>query len=172
MAVISSLEKNQIDDIVKEIYEEFENKGKKTPEWMKVMAHCPKILKEFKELFVVIMTKEERLPKCLKWKIAYMVSETLRCPFCVDVTSKMLKSMGAKEDTLKKIKDIESLPEKQKNLFKVVKELTKEANICTPHLLEQLKQDYSEDQIVEIVSIIGLFNYINRFNNGLCILPT
>jgi len=47
----------------------------------------------------------------LRWKIAYTVSQTLKCPFCVDVTVKMLKSL------------------------------------------------------------IGLFNYINRFNNTFCILP-
>jgi alkylhydroperoxidase family enzyme len=38
-------------------------------------------------------------------------------------------------------------------------------------LLPKLKEKFSEEQIVEIVSIIGLFNYINRFNNTFCILP-
>lgn len=170
MAIISSLEKNQIDALVKEIYEDFEKQGKKVPEWMKVMAHCPKILKEFKELFVVVMGNE-KIERCLKWKIAYMVSETLRCPFCVDVTSKMLGTMGAKAETLKNLKAMKNLPDKEKNLFKLVKEITLKANVCTPGFLEKLKESYSEAEIVEIVSIIGLFNYINRFNNSLCILP-
>ncbi len=170
MAIIHSLEKNQTEDIIKEIYQEFEGQGKKVPEWMKIMAHCPKILKEFKELFNVIMSNE-KIERCLKWKIAYMVSETLRCPFCVDVTSKMLETMGAKAESLKNLKKIENLPEKEKNLFKLVKEITLKANVCTPGLLEKFRENYSEAEIVEIVSIIGLFNYINRFNNSLCILP-
>ena len=170
MVIIRSLEKNQIEEIIKGIYDDFEKDRKKVPEWMKVMAHCPHILKEFKELFNVIMSNE-KIERCLKWKIAYMVSETLRCPFCVDVTSKMLKTMGAKEETLKKMKAGKNLPEDEKNLFNLVKEITQKANVCTPGLLEKMKKNYSEAEIVEIVSIIGLFNYINRFNNSLCILP-
>jgi len=49
--------------------------------------------------------------------------------------------------------------------------VTLKANICTPELFEKLKGKFSEEEIVEIVSIIGLFNYINRFNNTFCILP-
>ncbi len=170
MATISSLEKNQIDEIIKEIYEEFENKGKKVPEWMKVMAHCPKILKEFKELFGVIM-KNDKIEPNLKWKIAFVVSQALRCEFCVDVTSKMLKTMGVDEEELDKIKDMNGLSEEEKILFGLVKEITETGNICNPAPFEIMKKTRSEAEIVEIISIIGLFNYINRFNNSLCVLP-
>jgi len=170
MAIISSLEKDQVDDIIKSIYEEFEDKGKKVPEWVKVMAHSPKILKEFRELFNVIMT-EGKIESILKWKIAYTVSQSLKCPFCVDVTEKMLKKLGADERTIEKIKENKDLPEEEKEVLKLVKEVTLKANICTPELFEKLKGKFSEEEIVEIVSIIGLFNYINRFNNTFCILP-
>jgi len=55
MAIISSLEKNQVNDVAKVIYKIFENQTGNVPEWVKVMAHCPNILKEFTELFSVIM---------------------------------------------------------------------------------------------------------------------
>jgi len=170
MAIISSLEKNQVADIVKEIYKEYEEEGKKVPEWIKVMAHRPEILKEFRELFNVIMGTGEIEP-LLKWKIAYCVSETLRCPFCVDVTTKMLKKLGASEDIVKKVKKIKDLPGKEKEILQLVKEVTSKAQVCTPELFEKMKKDFTEPEIVEIVSIIGLFNYINRFNNTFCILP-
>ena len=170
MALISSLEKNQVADIIKEIYEEYEGKGEKVPEWIKVMAHRSEILKEFRELFITIMGKGQIEP-LLKWKIAYCVSEALRCPFCVDVTTKMLKKLGASEDVAEKVKRIEDLPEKEKEILQLVKEVTEKAQVCTPELFEKMKKDFSEPEIVEIVSIIGLFNYINRFNNTFCILP-
>ena len=90
MAIISSLEKNQADEIAQAVYESFEQKAGKAPEWVKVMAHSPKILKEFTELFKTIMGEGEIEPY-LKWKIAYTISNMLKCPFCVDVTIKMLK---------------------------------------------------------------------------------
>jgi len=170
MAIIKSLEKDRVSEVAKEIYEGFEKQGKKVPEWVKVMAHRPEILKEFFELFNVIMG-EGKIEKLLKWKIAYTVSETLRCPFCVDVISKMLKKLGASEKEIIEVKKIENLTEKEKEILKLVKEVTLKARVCSPELFETMKKDFSEAEIVEIVSIIGLFNYINRFNNTFCILP-
>ncbi len=170
MAIISSLEKDQVQEPAKEIYENFEEEGKKVPEWIKVMAHRPEILKEFFELFKVIMGEGE-VDKKMKWKIAYTVSETLRCPFCIDVTSKMLKKMGATDEELEEVKKMENLSDKEKEILELVKEVTLKAHVCQPELFEKMKNDFSEPEIVEIVSIIGLFNYINRFNNTFCILP-
>ncbi len=170
MAIISSLEKNQVSEIAKEIYDGFEKEGKETPEWVKVMAHRPEILKEFFELFQTVMG-EGKIERLLKWKIAYTVSETLRCPFCVDVTSKMLKKMGATDEEIKKVKKTKDLSEKEKEILKLVKEITLKAHVCTPEFFGKMKKDFSEPEIVEIISIVGLFNYINRFNNTFCILP-
>ena len=170
MAIIPSLEKNQVEEIAKEVYERFEKQTGKVPEWVKVMAHNPKILKEFTELFKVIMG-EGKIEPLLKWKIAFVISNSLKCPFCVDVTIKMLKSLGATDQVVEKVEKGEIENEDEKELLALVKEVTLKAHVCTPELLTELKKDFSEKEIIEIVSIIGLFNYINRFNNTLCILP-
>lgn len=170
MAIIKSLEKDQIEEIAQAVYEKFEKETGKVPEWVKVMAHNPKILKEFTELFKVIMG-EGKIEPFLRWKIAFVVSDSLKCPFCVDTVGKMLKNLGASEEFLEKIKKGENLPEKEKKVLQLVKEVTLKANVCTPELFGELKENFSEQEIVEIVSIIGLFNYINRFNNTFCILP-
>jgi len=170
MAIIKPLKKEEVAEIAKEIYQDFENQGKKVPEWVKVMAHRPEILKEFFELFKTIMA-EGKIEKLLKWKIAYTVSQTLKCPFCVDVTSKMLKKFGAKEEEIKNAEKLENLSKKEKEILQLVKEITQKAHVCSPELFEKMKKDFTEPEMVEIVSIIGLFNYINRFNNTFCILP-
>ena len=170
MAIIKSLEKNQVEEIAKAVYEKFEKDTGKVPEWVKVMAHNPKIVKEFTELFKVVMGRGKIEP-FLRWKIAYVVSDSLRCPFCVDVTTKMLKNLGASEEILEKIKKRKGLPEQEKEVLSLVKEITLKARVCNPELFKKLKKKFSEEELVEIVSIIGLFNYINRFNNTFCILP-
>jgi len=170
MAIISLLEKDQIEDVIKETYENFEQNSGKVPEWVKVMAHCPEILKEFTELFKVIMA-EDKVEPYLKWKIAYTVSETLKCPFCVDVTIKMLKKLGASDEMIENIKKSENLPEKEKEILDLVKDVTVDGHLDHPEILNKLKEKLDEAQLVEIVSVIGLFNYINRFNNTFAILP-
>ena len=170
MAIISSLEKNQVEGTAKIIYEKFEKDAGKVPEWVRVMAHSPKIVKEFTELFRVIMGEGE-IESFLRWKIAYVVSDSLKCPFCVDVTGKMLKNLGVSEEILEKIKEGINLPEEEKEVLDLVRDVTLKAQVCNPEVFESLKKKFSEKELVEIVSIIGLFNYINRFNNTFCILP-
>jgi len=170
MAIIPSLKKEQAGEAAKEVYEAFEKKTGKVPEWVKVMAHSPKIVKEFTELFKVIMG-EGKIEPLLRWKIAFVVSNSLKCPFCVNVTGKMLKSLGASKEDIEKIKQGKAKTQNEKEVLALVKEVTLKAYVCTPELLEELKKDFSEAEIIEVVSIIGLFNYINRFNNTLCILP-
>ena len=167
MALISSLEKDQINEIAKEIYERFEKETGKVPEWAKVMAHRPEILKEFVELFKAIMGPGTIEP-LLKWKIALVVSQTLKCPFCVDVSEKMLKKLGADEETLKKIKEMST---KEKEILELVKDVTLDGHLDQPELFDMLKEKFNEAQIIEIISVMGLFNCINRFNNTLAILP-
>jgi len=89
----------------------------------------------------------------------------------VDVTTAMLKKLGATDKEIEEAKDLKNLTSKEKEIMEMVKEVTEKANICTPELFEKIKKDFSEPEIVELVSIIGLFNYINRFNNTFCILP-
>jgi uncharacterized peroxidase-related enzyme len=167
MALIPSLEKNQASKIAKEVYERFEKETGKVPEWVKVMAHRPEILKEFVELFKTIMGPGTIEP-LLKWKIALVVSQTLKCPFCVDVSEKMLKKMGCDEETLKKIKELSS---EEKEILELVKDVTLDGHLDRPELFDRLKEKFNEAQIIEIISVMGLFNYINRFNNTLAILP-
>jgi uncharacterized peroxidase-related enzyme len=167
MALIFSLEKNQIGEVAKEVYEKFEKETGKVPEWVKVMAHRPEILKEFTELFKTIMS-QGKIDPSLKWKIALVVSKTLKCPFCVDVTEKMLKRLGANEEIMKEIEDLSGA---EKEILELIEDVTLDGHLDKPELFEKMKEKFNDDQIVEIISVMGLFNYINRFNNTLAILP-
>ena len=95
MALISNLEKDDASIIAKVVYESFEENSGSVPEWVKVMAHRPEILKEFVELFEAIM-KQGEIEPALKWKIALVVSQTLKCRFCVDVTEKNAPKIWSK----------------------------------------------------------------------------
>ena len=167
MALIKLLEKNQIEKVAMEVYKDFEKKTGNVPEWVKVMAHSPKILKEFTELFKAVMN-ESQIESLLKWKIASVVSKTLKCPFCVDVTKKMIKKLGASEEI---IEDVEKMPDEEKEILELVKDVTLDGHLDQPELFEKLKEKFNEAQIIEIISVMGLFNYINRFNNTLGVLP-
>ncbi|MEA3452938.1 MAG: carboxymuconolactone decarboxylase family protein [Patescibacteria group bacterium] len=166
MALISNIEKEQASDIAKAVYENFEECSGSVPEWVKVMAHRPEILKEFVELFGVIM-KQGEIEPTLKWKIGLAVSKRLKCRFCVDVTEKMLQKFGANQEV---VQDVEET-EEEKKILSLVEDITADGHLDNLDLFKDLKEKFNEAEIVEIISVIGLFNYINRFNNTLAILP-
>jgi len=166
MALISNLEKDEASNIAKAVYQSFEESSGSVPEWVKVMAHRPEILKEFVELFGAIMKQGEIQPS-LKWKIPLTVSETLKCRFCVDVTEKMLQKFGATEEASQN----NEKTEEEKKILDLVEDITLDGHLDKPELFKHLKEKFNEAEVVEIISVIGLFNYINRFNNTLAILP-
>ena len=170
MSVIKTLEKDEVSEIAKEVYAGFEEKTGSVPEWVKAMAHRPEILKEFTELFKTVMGEGE-VDGYLKWKIGYIVSETLKCEFCVSVTVGMLKKLGADDKMLDSVKKMESVDEMEKNIFLMVKDVTENGVLDDLPIMDKLKEKLNEAQLVEIVSVVGLFNYINRFNNTFGVLP-
>ncbi|MBU0975107.1 hypothetical protein KKD03_05410 [Patescibacteria group bacterium] len=38
-------------------------------------------------------------------------------------------------------------------------------------LIEKVKTEFTDEELVELTSVVGLFNFINRFNDALGILP-
>jgi len=171
MALISSINKQDADKIIKELYQDFERKTGDAPEWLKVMAHRPEIAKEFTELFKAIMIGPGAIPTELRWKIGYVVSKELKCPFCIDVSVKMLATMGADAEDIESLGNQDGLNKDEARILDLVRDVTQDGHLDNPEIFEELRKRFTEAQIVEIVSVIGFFNYINRFNNTLGVLP-
>jgi len=164
MAIIKNLD-NTDNQFVNEIYNNFTNQSGKVPEWVKVMAYCPDILKNFVNLFDSIM-KQGEIETKLKWKIAYTVSQTLKCEFCLDVTKKMLLKMGGSDNI-----DFENNTEEEEEILGLVRAVTEKGYLTDVEKMYKICEGLGEAKAVEIVSVIGLFNYINRFNNMFVVLP-
>ena len=56
--------------------------------------------------------------------------------------------------------------------FECAVQMTKDGGRIESATYDQLRQSWSSAQIVEMVSVIGVFNYFNRFANALEIPPT
>lgn len=170
MALIPALEKDQADDVAKAIYSGFEEQSGSVPSWVKVMAHNSAILAGFVPLFKAVMAPGA-VESALKWKIGYLVSETLKCEFCVSVTKQMLSKLGADEETIERVKDLSCESETEREILEIVRDVTEDGSVDQHQLFEKLRGTLSPAELVEIASVIGFFNYINRFNNLLGVEP-
>lgn len=167
------LEQEDVTGEVAEMFAKWEETTGKVPEWARVMANCPTVLKEFFDLFKAVMGPNGTVPEMTKWKVAHQVSALNKCEYCVDVTEHKLKAMGLSEDRMHDIleNDIDALSPEEKAAVVYATEATNKAPEIPDEVFEELRKYYNDTQIVELTSVIGFFNYINRFNDALRVLP-
>jgi alkylhydroperoxidase family enzyme len=60
----------------------------------------------------------------------------------------------------------------EKTALRLAETVTRDANSVSDEQFAELRDFYSEGEIVELLCAIGLFNYFNRFNNALRMEPT
>ncbi len=157
-----------VDGEARKIFEKMEKNTGKVPKWMKVMGNSEEIFVHFFKLFVTTM-KGGKVDHILKWKMAYKISEINKCEFCVSVTKFQLKSLGISDEEIAKIDEENS--EKEDITLKFAEASTEHAYQIPMELKEKIKEFYSDEEIVELTAVVGLFNYINRFNDTLNVFP-
>jgi len=154
-----------------EVFKSFKDKNGMVPNWARVMAHRPEVLAAFAKLLSVTMGPG-LVEQDNKWKIAYKVSQMNKCTYCIGIVEGMLKKLGVSEGDIKYvIEDIDKMKPDEKAAVKYAEAVTKNAVEVPSEIHEELKKHYDEGQIVELTAAIGLFNYINRFNDALGVIP-
>ncbi|MBU0707479.1 hypothetical protein KKG41_03850 [Patescibacteria group bacterium] len=142
--------------------------GGKVPKWMRVMANCDDVLVGFFTMYKAIMD-DAPVDKMLKWKVAYRISEMNKCEFCVSISKMQLKQIGLPDDEIENID--KATNDKEKVALEYAAAATEHAYNIKPETFQKMKELFSDEQIVEITSVVGLFNFINRFNDSLGVLP-
>ena len=80
----------------------------------------------------------------------------------------MAKQFGVSDQALDGLKDPERhpFPADQKAALRLADAMTEGSAAVPEELYQELRSHFSEPQIVEIATVIGVFNYFNRFNNA------
>ncbi len=152
----------------KKIFENTKAATGSVPKWMKVMGNSEEILVPFFKLFQSTM-KDGKISPILKWKVAFKVSELNKCEFCVSVTKLKLKCLGLSDKDISEID--KATDEKEKVVLAFAESSTEHAYRIEPEIMKKIKELFDDEEIVELTSAVGLFNFINRFNDTLNVLP-
>ena len=86
----------------------------------------------------------------------------------------MARRLGATEEQIARLDrgDLTSFDASWTAALRVAESMTAHAGNVRPDVYVALESHWNPGQIVEIVSVIGLFNYFNRFAIALDIPPT
>ena len=134
------------------------------------MSERPELLKAFSGLAGAIF-QSDGLDAGTKQLIALASSLSAGCKYCQAHTSHGAESAGIEE---KKIADILNYSDSEEfsNSEKAVLDLAfaagKVPNNSNQEHFDNLSKYYSKKEIVDIVSVISLFGFFNRWNDTLC----
>lgn len=160
---------NEVKGQAKKLFKQVEKSTGKVPKWMRVMANCEDVLVGFFIMFKAIMDNAP-VNKLLKWRIALKISQLNECSFCVSIAKQQLKTFDLTDEEIKDI-DHHHLSIKEKVAMEYAIASTEHAYNIDPKVIKEMKKYWTDAQMVEISSVVGLFNFINRFNDSLGVLP-
>lgn len=110
------------------------------------------------------------VPVKLKELVTVRVSQVNACAYCLASHTALLKQLGATEETIAELEAWEASGDftpAEKAALALAEQMTRDAKRVDDALWNDLKEHYTDSEIVELAAVIGLFNYFNRFNDAL-----
>ena len=134
------------------------------------MQHRPAISKAFINLNKAVMTNEGRVSSALKRMIAWVSSNSTGCRYCQAHAIRAAERYGAEQDQLDNIweyKTHTAFSEAERVALDFSLAASQIPNTVDDTLKQRLHSYYNEGEIVEILGVISLFGYLNRWNDSM-----
>ncbi len=140
------------------------------PNSVLTMQRRPAIAKAFIELNKAVMANHGRVTSDLKRLIGYVASLTAGCQYCQAHTIRAAERYGAAADKMANIWEYKSHPafsdaERAALDFSIAASAV--PNAVDDAISDNLKAYWDEGEIVEILGVIALFGYLNRWNDSM-----
>ena len=141
-----------------------------TPNSLFTMMHRPRIAEAFKEMNMAVMENKGRVTSSLKREIAYFSSMTAGCQYCEAHSVRAAVRYGSAEDRLANLWEYKSYPaftESERAAFDLAIAASSVPNGVDDEIAENMRKHWDEGEIVEILGVIALFGYLNRWNDSM-----
>ena len=157
-------------DHVPELREFFEDAKQRigfVPNSMLIMQRKPKLVKAFAQLGDAVRS-DAKIDRMLISLISYVASRAAGCLYCMAHTAE--GAAKAKPEKLEAVWEFRTSPlftEAERVALDFAIAAASVPNGVTDEMFAELRKHYSEDQIVDIVAVISLFGWLNRWNDSL-----
>ena len=132
-----------------------------------IMARHPALLRGFQQLAVAALAPE-KVPPTVKVLVAHMVSHASGCNYCIAHTGHITEKNGISPEKFSAIWDYETSDHyspAERAAITVARGAAQSPNAVTDAEFSELKKHWDEDQCVEIIGVIALYGFLNRFND-------
>ena len=141
-----------------------------TPNSLFTMMNRPRIAEAFLEMNRAVMENKGRVTSALKRLIAYLSSMTTGCRYCEAHAIRAAERYGAEQEKLENIWDYKTYPafsDAERAAFDLAIAASSVPNAVNDEISENMRKHWDDGEIVEILGVIALFGYLNRWNDSM-----
>ena len=141
-----------------------------TPNSVLTMQRKPKLVQALAQLNGAVMDPEGEVDLGFRRLVGHLASKASGCPYCQAHTLLGAQNFGVDEDKLAAIWDYASSPLysiKERLALDFALAAAAQPNAVTDTQFAELQQHWSDAQIVEILGVVALFGFLNRWNDTL-----
>ncbi len=134
-----------------------------------IMAHKPDILSSFFDMAKAIYA-EGKVDAGLKRMIGHLSSLSSGCQYCSAHTAFGANEKGVKKEKLEQIWEFRTSPlfsDAERAALELAINASIQPNQASDEDFDLLKRYFDNEAIVEIVSVIAMFGFLNRWNSTL-----
>ncbi|MCJ8340342.1 MAG: carboxymuconolactone decarboxylase family protein [Pseudomonadales bacterium] len=140
------------------------------PNSVLTMQRRPAIAAAFISLNMAVMANEGQVTAEQKRLIGYITSANTGCRYCEAHTILAAERYGATEQRLEKIwsfRDSDLYTDAEKSAFEFALAASSVPNAVDAEITAQLHKHWDQGEIVEILGVISLFGFLNRWNDSM-----
>jgi uncharacterized peroxidase-related enzyme len=138
------------------------------PNSILIMQRKPKMAKALAQMTASVWDPESKVDRGFKRLIAHVASRTAGCQYCMAHTAGGALHFGVDDKKLAAIWDYQTSP-----LFNAAERAALDLavagastpNAVTDEMFANARTYWNEEQIVEIVGVISVFGFLNRWND-------
>jgi len=140
------------------------------PNSVLTMQIRPEIARSFINLNIAVMTNHGRVTSAFKRIIAWVSSNAAGCNYCQAHAIRAAERYGAEQEQLDNIWEYrthESFNEAERAALDFSLAASQFPNAVDEELQQRLHRYWDDGEIVEILAVVSLFGYLNRWNDSM-----
>jgi uncharacterized peroxidase-related enzyme len=140
------------------------------PNSVLTMQRRPKLVQAFAQLNAAVMDPAGTVDLGFRRLIGNLASKAAGCLYCQAHTMLGAKNFGVDEARLAALWDFRTSPlfsDKERIALEFALAAAAQPNAVTDELFAELRRRWSEEEIVEILGVVAMFGFLNRWNDSM-----
>ena len=140
------------------------------PNSVLTMQRKPKLVQAFAQLNAAVMDPAGKVDLGFRRLIGHLASKAAGCLYCQAHTVLGAKNFGVDDRRLAQLWDFRSselFSPKERVALEFALAAAQQPNAVTDELFAELRRHWGEEEIVEILGVVAMFGFLNRWNDSM-----